>query len=68
MLVAHRGASSLKETNKQVRQQACKMQIPPYGLMQRRSLQFRLPHRASPGAATCIQLVAAYILEVMPPL
>ena len=33
-----------KETNKQVRQQACKTQIPPYGLTRRRRPQFRLPH------------------------
>ena len=30
-----------------MRQQAWKMQIPPYGLKQRRRLQFRLPHRAT---------------------
>ena len=34
-------------TSKQVCQQACKMQIPPYGLKQRRRPQFRMPRRAS---------------------
>jgi len=29
--------------SQQVRQQACKTQIPPYGLMQRRRPEFRLP-------------------------
>jgi len=31
----------------QVCQQACKMQIPPYSLMQRCRPEFRLPHRAT---------------------
>ena len=31
----------------QVLQQACKTQIPPYGLKQRHRPQFRLPHRAT---------------------
>ena len=33
----------LKKINKQVRQQACRTQIPPYGLKQRGRPQFRLP-------------------------
>jgi len=31
------------EKLKQVHQQACKMQIPPYGLSRRRRPQFRMP-------------------------
>jgi len=57
-----------KKVLKQVHQQACKTQIPPYGLKQRHRPnsdcpteprhQIPNPHQASPGATACIQLVA----------
>ena len=53
-----------KQTNKQVRQQACQTQIPPYGLKQRRSPQFRIPMPCS----DLLDPPEPLIPEVMPPL
>jgi len=48
------------KNNQQVRQQACKTQIPPHGLKQRCRLQYRMPHTI---LFVLIQSVAAYIPE-----
>ena len=59
-------ATEVGEENKhgkQVRQQACKTQIPPYGLKQRRRPQFRMPMPCTDA----VDPPEPFIPEVMPP-
>jgi len=58
----------VRSTVKQVRQQACKTQIPPRGLTLRRRPQFRMsmPHCLIPNAHVMLPN-SDYIPEVMPP-
>ena len=59
----HSKQSIPKQTNKQVRQQACKTHTPPYGLKQRRRPQFPMPMPCTEADLP----PEPFIPEVMPP-